>query len=499
MRASGILLPVFSLPSKYGIGTFGSEAYRFIDFLKAAGQTYWQLLPLHPTGYGDSPYQSLSTFAGNPYFIDPEVLCAEGLLLPGELQEADCGADPSRVDYGALYRRRFHLLRAAFDRFQTGSHPEFEAFCEREEDWLQNYALFMALKDAAGGQPWTDWPVALKFCDGAALQEAWEHYYDDVCFYQFLQFEFFRQWRTLKAYAGQQDVQIIGDMPIYVAQDSADVWAAPREFLLDESLTPTVAAGCPPDAFAEKGQLWGNPIYHWKYMGSQTPPYAWWRRRLTHALKLYDMLRIDHFRGFESYYAVPFGAEDAVCGFWQPGPGLEFFRCLQEELGELPIIAEDLGFLTPQVKQLLKDTGFPGMKVLQFAFDSREPSDYLPHHYDRHCVVYTGTHDNDTVLGWASHAAPEDIELAKRYLHVSDTKALPEAMMRAAMASVADTCILTAQDVLELGSEGRINTPATFGGNWCWRLTPGALTEREAQSLRTMTALYGRLRTGGGR
>ncbi len=493
MRKSGILLPVFSLPSPYGIGTFGKEAYRFIDFLKAAGQSFWQLLPLHPTGYGDSPYQSFSSFAGNPYFIDPERLCEEGLLLPEELSGADSGGAPVRVDYGALYRRRFPLLKAAFRRFKQKPHAEFEAFCIREDAWLSDYALFMALKDAAGGAPWTEWETPLKFRDGAALEEAREKFRDEQRFYRFLQFQFFRQWQELKGYARAQGVSIIGDMPMYVAHDSADVWGSPEEFLLDENRTPTVVAGCPPDAFSEKGQLWGNPIYNWKYMGEQVPRYSWWRRRLAHALQLYDVVRIDHFRGFEAYYAIPYGAKDAMNGGWRPGPGMELFRCLQAELGELPIIAEDLGFLTPEVKRLLKDAGFPGMKVLQFAFDSREQNDYLPHNFERHAVVYIGTHDNDTLLGWEQHAAPEDVAFARRYLHVTAGETLSDCMIRAALASVADTCILMPQDFLRLPSEARINTPSTLGNNWCWRLTPGMLDEEAAHRLRELTALYGRL------
>ena len=496
MRKSGILLPIFSLPSPYGIGTFGKESYRFVDFLEAAGQSYWQILPLHPTGYGDSPYQAFSSFAGNPYFIDLDRLREEGLLTAAELEKTDFGQDARRVDYGKQYKNRYPLLRRAFERFsETAEGQAFGAFCVQEDSWLTDYALFMALKDAAGGAPWNRWPHALRRREPAAMAAAAETYRQDMRFWQFLQFQFFRQWRDLQAYAHSRGIQIIGDMPMYVAYDSADVWAEPQQFLLDTSGLPTVVAGCPPDGFSPDGQLWGNPIYHWQYLQEGTPPFGWWRRRLSHAMQLYDVVRIDHFRGFESFYAIPFGAQNAKRGRWMTGPGMALFRSLQAELGDLPIIAEDLGFLTPAVKALLAESGYPGMKVLQFAFDTREESDYLPHNFEKHCVVYTYTHDTDTVLGWAKHAAPAEVEHAKRYLHVTGDDGLNWCMMRAASASVADTAILMMQDILGLGSEARINTPSTLGGNWTWRVESGCINSWLAGILREMTALYGRLPT----
>lgn len=481
MRKSGILLPVFSLPSPHGIGTCGKAAFRFVDFLKAAGQRYWQILPLHPTGFGDSPYQCFSAFAGNPYFIDLDILCDEGLLLPEEIKAAALGPDTGCVDYGRQYARRFPLLRRAFSRFTPGA--AFAAFCAKEEKWLLPYARFMALKTANDGAPWNAWK------EKTAAP-------DEVRFWQFLQYHFFAQWQAVKDYANAAGIEIIGDMPMYVAYDSADVWETPEQFLLDERGLPLLVAGCPPDAFSADGQLWGNPIYDWAYMARQTPAFSWWGERMAHALRLYDVVRIDHFRGFASYYTVPFGEKTARRGKWCKGPGMPLFDSLRKRCGELPIMAEDLGFLTPEVRALLKETGFPGMKVLQFAFDSREESDYLPHNYDRHCVVYTGTHDNDTVLGWARTAAPADVAFAGRYLHMGDGDSLNWSMMRAAVASVADTAILTMQDILGLSSEGRINTPATDSGNWTWRLDARCLNDWLSGILREMTALYGRCGEG---
>lgn len=481
MRKSGILLPVFSLPSPHGIGTFGKEAFRFVDFLKAAGQRYWQILPLHPTGFGDSPYQCFSAFAGNPYFIDLDILCDEGLLLPEEIEAAALGLDTGCVDYGRQYARRLPLLRRAFSRFVPGA--AFTAFCAKEGKWLSPYARFMALKAANDGAPWNAWK------EKTAAP-------DEVQFWQFLQYHFFAQWQAVKDYANAAGIEIIGDMPMYVAYDSADVWETPEQFLLDERGLPLLVAGCPPDAFSADGQLWGNPIYDWAYMARQTPAFSWWGERMAHALRLYDVVRIDHFRGFASYYTVPFGEKTARRGKWCKGPGMTLFDSLRKRCGELPIMAEDLGLLTPEVRALLKETGFPGMKVLQFAFDSREESDYLPHNYDRHCVVYTGTHDNDTVLGWARTAAPADVAFAGRYLHMGDGDSLNWSMMRAAVASVADTAILTMQDILGLSSEGRINTPATDSGNWTWRLDARCLNGWLSGILREMTALYGRCGEG---
>ncbi len=492
MRSSGILMPVFSLPSPYGIGTLGKEAYTFVDFLRKAGQRYWQILPLNPTNYGDSPYQSFSAFAGNPYFIDLDLLTDAGLLSREEYADTDFGDDPGQVDYGKLYRHRLPLLRRAYDRF--ADREALVRFCREQAFWLEDYALFMAIKDAQGGVSWRQWERPLRHRDTDALQEARTRYAEDIRFYQFLQYLFYDQWERLKAYANRQGIHMIGDMPIYVADDSADVWGNPQLFDLDDDLLPRVVAGCPPDAFSADGQLWGMPVYDWKAMAAEDTPYSWWRHRLRHALTVYDMVRIDHFRGFESFYCIPYGAKDATKGTWRKGPGMKLFRTLQQDLGDqLPIIAEDLGFLTPAVRKLLKQSGFPGMKVLQFAFVSREDSDYLPHHYDRNCVVYTGTHDNDTVMGWVDTADPADVRLARRYLHVDDNEGFNWAMIRAAMASVADTAIFMMQDFMGLGSQGRINTPSTVGGdNWRWRIADGCINDWLAGIIRENTILYGR-------
>ncbi len=492
MRSSGILMPVFSLPSPYGIGTLGKEAYMFVDFLRKAGQRYWQILPLNPTNYGDSPYQSFSAFAGNPYFIDLDLLTDAGLLCREEYADTDFGDDPELVDYGKLYRHRLPLLRRAYHRFTD--EEMLERFCREQAFWLEDYALFMAIKDAQGGVSWRQWARPLRHRDPSVLQEVRDRYAEDIRFYQFLQYMFYLQWGRLKDYANQQGIHIIGDMPIYVADDSADVWGNPQLFDLDDNLLPRVVAGCPPDAFSADGQLWGMPVYDWKAMASDDVPYSWWRQRLRHALTVYDMVRIDHFRGFESFYCIPYGAKDAKKGTWRKGPGMKLFRALQQDLGDaLPIIAEDLGFLTPAVRKLLKQSGFPGMKVLQFAFDSREESDYLPHHYSNNCVVYTGTHDNDTIMGWVATADPADVRLARQYLHVDDNEGFNWAMIRAAMASVADIAIFMMSDFMGLGSQGRINTPSTVGGrNWRWRIADGCINDWLAGIIQENTILYGR-------
>ncbi len=494
MRTSGILMPIFSLASPYGIGTLGKESYEFVDFLCKAGQTYWQILPINPTNFGDSPYQSFSSAAGNPYLIDLDELAKQGLLLPEEYRMVDFGQDPKKVDYAKLYENRLPVLRLAYRRFCQRPRDDFEAFCQRERDWLEDYALFMALKDSFMGKSWHEWPESVRLCRPSALKQAREVLAENIEFYRFLQYLFFSQWFALKDYANQKGIRIIGDMPIYVADDSADVWSHSEQFALDEERRPVMVAGCPPDAFSPDGQLWGMPVYHWEAMASEKRPYSWWRARVKRALKVYDVLRIDHFRGFESYYCVKYGAKTARRGSWKKGPGMALFSALQKDIGHRPpIIAEDLGFLTPAVKKLLEETGFPGMKVLQFAFDSREESDYLPHCYPNNCVVYTGTHDNNTIKGWSETAAAEDVAFARRYMHVDDAEGINWAMMRTALMSVADTAILMMPDIMGLSEEGRINTPSTVGGNWQWRLTPGCVNDWLAGIVRENTALYGRL------
>ncbi len=490
MRTCGILMPVFSLPSKYGIGTLGKEAKRFVDFLRLAGQTYWQILPLNPTNYGDSPYQSFSSFAGNPYFIDIELLIEEKLLTEKEADAFDFGTDSERVDYGLLYENRLKLLRLAFNRFAQSK--AYDEFCKKNTNWLEDYALFMALKNSHNDAPWSSWEKPLQFCENGAIESARATYKDDIDFYKFIQFKFDSQWQELKAYANKNGISIIGDIPIYVALDSADVWANPKQFLLDEDLVPTVVAGCPPDAFSEEGQLWGNPIYDWKKM--KRDGFTWWKGYLGNALNRYDLVRIDHFRGFESYYAIPFGDKTAENGKWVKGPDIELFTALKSEFGEsLPIIAEDLGYLTPAVLRMLEATAFPGMKVLQFAFDPTLKSDYLPHNLVKNCVVYTGTHDNDTILGWLTTADKNEVKTAKRYLNCYNDADFNWAMMRMALMSVADTCILMMTDIVGLGSEGRINTPSTLGGNWQWRIKGECINAWLAEIIYENTKLYDRL------
>ena len=483
-------MPIFSLCSKGGIGTLGKEAYNFVDFLERAGQSYWQILPLNPTNFGDSPYQSFSSYAGNPYFIDPEVLIEEGLLTKTEFESFDFGSVPNEIDYEKLYNNRYKMLQSAFSRFKTNS--DYFSFCEKNAFWLDEYALFMALKDDNNNASWNMWPKPLKERDKEAIEKAKIDCKAQIDFHRFIQYMFSKQWFALKEYANEKGISIIGDIPIYVALDSSDVWSEPEQFQLDEDMKPSAVAGCPPDAFTDEGQLWGNPLYNWALMKKEN--YAWWKKRLGYALKLYDTVRIDHFRGFESYWSVPFGAENAKGGKWVKGPDVALFKELKKEFGEdVPIIAEDLGFLTPKIHLMLKRCGFPGMKVLQFAFSNGADSEYLPHNYNNNCVVYTGTHDNDTILGWADNISKKDLEMAKEYLNAKDKEGLNWNMIRAAQMSVADTCILTMQDLIGLGSEGRINTPSTLGNNWQWRITEGCVNDWLAKIVYDKTATAFRL------
>lgn len=490
MRESGILLPIFALPSKYGIGCFSKEAYEFVDQLKEAGQSKWQLLPLGPTGYGDSPYQSFSTFAGNPYFIDLKTLRKEGLLKKSECKAYNFGAKKDRIDYEALYFSRFKILRIAFERFQPDE--EYELFLAKNEDWLTEYCLYMAIKDSQGGKSWIEWPKEYRDRNSEALQRAKDELKEEMDFYRFQQFEFDRQWRRLHAYANKQGVQIIGDIPIYVAFDSADTWANPELFQFNEENLPTAVAGCPPDAFSATGQLWGNPLYDWEY--HKKTGYSWWMKRIAYSFQLYDKVRIDHFRGFDEYYAIPYGDATAENGSWKPGPGIAFFEAVEKKLGRLDIIAEDLGYLTDTVLKLLKDTGFPGMKIIQFAFDSREAANYLPHTYPTNCVVYTGTHDNDTTRGWYHNVDKGCRDFAKEYLRkpALDEDTLSWDFIAMAMGSVADLCIIPIQDFLCLDEKARINIPSTLGNNWVWRLKKGQIDDNLVKEIYKVTKLYGR-------
>lgn len=491
MRRAGILLPVFSLPSPYGIGTMGQTARDFLDFLANAGQSCWQVLPVGPTSYGDSPYQSFSSFAGNPYFIDLDDLAAEGLLERAEYENLNWG-DPACIDYGLLYATRYPVLRKACQRLLAQPPHDYGAFLADNSFWLDNYALFMALKNSHGGQSWTQWSAELRHRDPGALADARARLADDVAFWQAVQYLFYHQWDALKSLANSKGISIIGDVPIYVPMDSADVWAAPHLFQLDENLTPTEVAGCPPDAFAVDGQLWGNPLFNWDRM--REDGYDWWMHRIEFQFRICDILRIDHFRGFDAYYAIPYSHTTARNGHWCPGPGKEFFRVLNERLGQRAIIAEDLGFLTPSVHELLASTGYPGMKVLQFAFNSLEmDSDYLPYRYPTNCVAYAGTHDNETILGWMESLLPSDQDYAKAYMRLTEEEGYNWGMMRTVWASAADLAVVQAQDLLGLGAEGRINTPSTLGCNWKWRLLPGQLTGELAEKLRRDMATYCRI------
>lgn len=490
MRTSGILMPIFSLPSPHGIGTFGREAYKFVDFLAKAGQTYWQILPLNPTNYGDSPYQSFSSFAGNPYFIDLEMLYEEELLTVTEIIAADFGSDKKSIDYGKLYNNRIPLLKTAFSRFDT-DNKAYKKFCRQNKFWLDEYALFMALKNAHNDVAWENWEEELRRRKPAVIRAKKEEYASVIEFYKFVQFKFDEQWQKLKAYANENGIYIVGDIPIYVAYDSADTWANPKQFLLDRDLKPIKVAGCPPDAFSEDGQLWGNPLYRWDVM--KNDGYKWWKKRLGHAMKLYDKVRIDHFRGFEAYYTIPYGDKTAKNGSWMKGPNLDLFDSFKEEFGDdLPIIAEDLGVLTDEVREMLKKSGFPGMKVMQFAFSGDPENEYLPHNHVKNCVVYTGTHDNDTIMGWYESSKKSVRKQAERYMHVTDSEGFNWTMMRTALMSVADTVILMMHDLIGLGNEARINMPSTVGGNWQWRIDGECINDWLAKLLLDTTKPYGR-------
>ncbi len=488
LRASGILLPIFSLPGNYGIGTLGKEAYNFVDFLKKSKQSYWQILPLNPTNFGDSPYQTFSSFAGNPYFIDLDILCEEGLLKPEEIKGFDFGGNNHKINYEKLYNNRFSVLKIAYSRFNK-EDKNYKKFCKNNEYWLNDYSLFMAIKDNNGGNSFDMWETPLKLREEKRIKQAKKEYENEISFYKTINYWFFKQWMSLKEYANKNGIKIIGDMPIYVAYDSADVWSKSELFQLDEELKPVSVAGCPPDAFSKDGQLWGNPLYDWAKM--EEDGFDWWKNRIRFALNMLDIIRIDHFRGFEAYYSIPFGSKSAKRGKWVKGPNIKLFKELEKELGRLPIIAEDLGFLTKEVKTMLAKTGYPGMKVLQFAFDSREDSDYLPHNYTKNCVVYTGTHDNDTVLGWEETAKNEDVLFAREYLNCKNGP-LNWAMMRAALSSVGDTAILMMADLISSESEGRINTPATLGENWKWRIDKACINDWLAKIIAELTELYHR-------
>lgn len=490
MRESGILMHITSLPGPYGIGTMGKAAYAFVDFLEKAGQSYWQILPLTPTGYGNSPYQSFSSCAGNYYLIDLDILIEKGLLTQDEVQGIDWGNDSGRVDFGRQFISRTAVLKKAFRRFKKDA--AYEAFIEANRIWLDDYALFMSIKEICGGASWENWPEELRRHEPDALARKREELAEAVDFQCFLQYEFRCQWENLRRYANDRGIRIIGDVPIYVPYDSSDVWSSPALFRLDDNLRPQKVAGCPPDAFSDDGQLWGNPLYNWQEMAKDG--YIWWVRRLQAAAKLYDVVRFDHFRGFESYWAVPAGDATARNGRWCQGPGMDFIRTVHRSIPDLDFIAEDLGYVTPEVRQLQLDSGYPGMKVIEFAFDSREEGNYLPHLYPVESVCYSGTHDNETLKQWFDNASAEDVAYAVRYLGLNREEGYIRGMIRGCMSSVSRLCIIQMQDYLELGAEGRMNQPGILSdANWSWRAEEGFDSEDMAASIRAVTRLYGRL------
>lgn len=489
-RSAGILLSVTSLPSNYGIGCFSESAYQFVDWLKEAGQSYWQILPLGPTSYGDSPYQSFSTFAGNPYLISLEEFIKEGLLTKEECDAAELGTDPENIDYEKLYKNRYPLLKKAYERSSIQGEKEFLDFC-RENDWLEDYALFMAVKDHFHGIAWNEWDEDIRMKKPEAVAAYRESLSQEIQYCKFLQYHFYRQWKRLKSYANANGISIIGDIPIYVAFDSADTWANPELFQLDEKNMPCAVAGCPPDGFSATGQLWGNPLYRWDY--HKETGYQWWISRMRHCFELYDVVRIDHFRGFDEYYSIPYGEDTAINGQWNKGPGIELFQAIEAALGKKDVIAEDLGFITDSVRKMVDQSGFPNMKVLEFAFDARDSggSEYLPHNYAENCVAYTGTHDNQTIRSWFQTITEEERQMVRDYTcdRYTPDEQIAKAMIGILMRSKADLCMIPLQDYLGLDDSSRMNTPSTVGENWRWRMKKDALQPELRDEILRLTTL----------
>ncbi len=490
-RYSGVLMHISSLPSPYGIGTLGKEAYKFADFLDKAGQKYWQILPIGPTGFGDSPYQSFSTFAGNPYFIDLDMLRESGLLKQEEIDKYTLVENSELVDYNQIYDSRDKIFRIAFDRFDKND-LSFINFKTENNFWLEDYSIYVALKKENNDLKWNEWPDKYRLRNRDALSDfVIDHYYE-INFQCFMQYIFFEQWNSFKKYLKKKGIKLIGDVPIYVAEDSSDVWANPELFQLNDDLTLKFVGGCPPDDFTYDGQLWGNPIYDWQV--HKKDGYSWWIRRIKWLISIFDMLRIDHFRGFESYWRIPSGDKTARNGNWHKGPGIDLFHCIKEELGELPIIAEDLGYLTKEVHQFREETGFPGMKILQFAFDPTGKSEHIPHNYNENIVVYPSTHDNYTINGWREEAFDHEVEMAKKYFGIGDDD-FHWGMIRGAMTSVAKTAIFQMQDLLGYDNSARMNEPGTLGnGNWCWRMRGDVITNELTGRLYELTKMTNRLK-----
>jgi len=480
-RSSGILLPVFSLPGKYGIGTFGKEAYEFINFLKASAQSYWQILPLGPTTYGDSPYQTFSTFAGSYVYLDLEDLYQNNLITKEELESQI--KNDEKVDYVSLKKLRLPLLKVASSRFFKKLPSDYDKFLKENEDWLPHYATFMALKAYYNETSFSNWDKDV--INGIIKEEIKEAIYLDENMHLFIQYSFFKQWFKLKSYANSQGIKIIGDLPIYVSYDSSDVWQNPRNFELDENYKMTRIAGCPPDAFSKTGQLWGNPLYNYSVMKKNN--YRWWVRRIEFSLKLFDVLRIDHFRGFEAFFAIPSTDKTAVNGTWVKGPGYDIFECINKACKNPNIILEDLGYLTKEVHELLNKTGFPGMRVLEFAFDGNKDNAYLPHNYIENTVCYTGTHDNMPLVGWVKTLSRAQVDQIFTMFNIEKVDEIPDALIKAAQNSLASLVIIPLQDYLHLGEESRINTPSTVGNNWCYRIKSDLLTTQESKKINVLT------------
>lgn len=481
---------ISSLPSEYGIGKMGKHAFEFVDFLNSAGVKCWQILPLSPTSYGDSPYQSFSVNAGNPYFIDFEILEGDGLLERHEFASFTWETQPDKVDYKLIYDNCFKVLRIAYSRFKPAKFPEYKEFCEANKSWLDEYGLFMALKSRNDGKPWFEWEGEIALHKPKAVTEAKKQLKTEIGFYKFMQFEFSRQWKALKKYANDSDIEIVGDIPIYCALDSVEAWADHRLFWFNRKRRPVCVAGCPPDEFSPTGQLWGNPLYDWDY--HKKTGYKWWIDRIRTASELYDIVRIDHFRGFESYYTIPFGNKDAVVGEWKKGPDYELFRMAEEKLGRLSIIAEDLGFITPEVREMLDKCGYPGMKVLQFGFSDGK-NDYLPHNFTTtNCFAYTGTHDNETLNGWVESLDKKSLKFAKKYLNVNRKSEIPMAVVRAAWGSVAEVACAQMQDFLDSPVGDRMNTPSTLGCNWQFRTKQADFTPELAKKIKKLNKMYNR-------
>ncbi|MBQ7613852.1 MAG: 4-alpha-glucanotransferase [Butyrivibrio sp.] len=492
-RESGVLMPVFSLASGFGIGCFSREAYEFIDFLERAGQGYWQVLPLGPTGFGNSPYQPVSAFAGNPYFISPQKLIEDGLLSQDDVNGVDFGGNIEAVDYGKLYENRAGVLKKAYENFlKKDNRKELDEYIKQNEYWLVDYALYVVIKALQGGKSCLDWEEDLKTRDKKALEKVKAENKKELDFLFFEQFMFDKEWKELLEYAHKHKVKIIGDLPFYVAMDGADSWSHPEVFEMDKDMTPKAVAGCPPDAFSPTGQLWGNPVYDWDAL--KKDGYSWWIKRIERNYEWFDVIRIDHFHGFAEYYEIPYGDRTAEKGRMKKGPGMDLFNALKKSLGELNMIAEDLGTTTEENVKLLKDSGFPGMKVLQYGFTSWD-SCYVNHRHEKNSVVYTGTHDNTPTFAWVQEINDGERNFTRRYVNSINTDygAFVWDIIREAYRSVADLCIIPIQDYLCKGKEARINTPGTADGNWQWRLTPHFLSNELAESIRLMTETYSRL------